>query len=307
MQMRNRALVLLSVLAELGTLPAHGQPRLSAQDYDRFYDDVVLKARNGNREEWLASYQAVTSFVAAVRREVEQLPDPTKRALAQAVHDNGYWKSQEIRIRDATDPFLGARLVGSDEQLKAVLTPRGYDAYRDRYAQGSRGYRFTLEVVADRAAFYGLQGKDIPRLEELPVNTVIVNANAQSWDDLVAEAGSYPAPAERLGVIVGNQLNAVASALSLMRGTKTLSDAEMDYATTVIWRYTGHFSGTDGWDREPLVRTPYEQLPEAERAKDRPVWKAVRDALASLPAAESPQSLSTPVRTAHQPIEAPCN
>jgi len=108
-------------------------------------------------------------------------------------------------------------------------------------------------------------------------------ANAQIWDDLAADARNYPNPTERMGVIVNNQLNAVASALSLMRGSKTLSDAEMDYATAVIWRYTGHFSAKEGWEEEALVRTPYEQMPEAEKAKDRPVWKAVQEALKANP------------------------
>ena len=53
----------------------------------------------------------------------------------------------------------------------------------------------------------------------------------------------------------------------------------MDYATAVIWRYTGHYQGRDAWEREPLVRIPYPQLSEAEKAKDRNVWKAVRDVL----------------------------
>jgi len=101
--------------------------------------------------------------------------------------------------------------------------------------------------------------------------TTIVNANAQSWDDLVADAQNYPRPAERRKAIVTNQLNAVASALSLMRGSQTRTDAEMDYATAVIWRYTGHFNGKDGWAKEPLVRTPYSQLSEDEKGKDRPV------------------------------------
>ena len=80
-----------------------------------------------------------------------------------------------------------------------------------------------------------------------------------------------------MDVILRNQFNAIASALSLMRASRLRSDAEMDYATAVIWRYTGHFSGKDGWEREPLVRIPYAQLPEAEKVKDRPVWQAVRD------------------------------
>jgi hypothetical protein len=68
--------------------------------------------------------------------------------------------------------------------------------------------------------------------------------------------------------------------MALLRSSQPRSDAEMDYATAVIWRYTGHYSGKDGWDREPLVRIPYAQLSEAEKAKDRDVWKAVREALA---------------------------
>ena len=116
-------------------------------------------------------------------------------------------------------------------------------------------------------------------MSEIPANTTIVNANAQSWDDLVADAKSYPDPGERIGVIVRNQSNAIASALALMRASRPRTDAEMDYATAVIWRHTGHFSGKDGWEQEPLVRIPYARLPEAEKVKDRSIWKAVREAL----------------------------
>ena len=57
----------------------------------------------------------------------------------------------------------------------------------------------------------------------------------------------------------------------------------MDYATAVIWRYAGHYSGRDGWDKEPLVRIPYPELSEAEKAKDRDIWKAVREVLQAHP------------------------
>jgi len=262
---------------------AHAQSSLTAKDYDDFYNLVILKAKNGTKDEWLASYDPVVSFITRVRRDVESRPDATQRALARAVHDNGYWKGQELRVRDVADPFVGARLKAGDETLKAVLTPQGYDAYKSRYAQGSRGYRFTLEAVADRAAFYKAEGKDIARLSEIPATTTIVNANAQSWDDLVADAGKYPDPGERLRMIARNQFNAVASALALLRASQPRTDAEMDYATAVIWRYTGHFSGKDGWEKEPLVRIPYAELPEADKVKDRPVWQAVRAALAAHP------------------------
>ena len=273
---------LLGASMILGSMAAP-QSSLTARDYDDFYTRVVRNASNSTQAEWLASYDAVVSFVERVRQDVDQLPEPTRQALARAVHDNGYWKLQQARTRDARDPFLGAAFAVDDTRLKAVLTPAGYESYRTRYAQGPRGYRFTLETVADRAALYKLAGKDVPGVEKLPATTTIINANAQSWDDLVADAARYPDPAERTRVIVRNQLNAVASALSLMRGSRALSDAEMDYATAVIWRYTGHFSGKDGWEKEPLVRVPYAQLPEAEKVKDRPIWRAVRDALKAHP------------------------
>jgi hypothetical protein len=273
----------LGALVLLGGWAVRAQLSLTVEDYDDFYSRVILKAENGTKDEWLASYDRVVSFVTRVREDVERLPAATQQALAKAVHDNGYWRGQELRVRDPNDPFLGAMLTAGDSQLEAVLTPLGYDSYRSRYAQGSRGYRFTLEVVADRAAFYRLEGKDILRLSEIPANTTIVNANAQRWDDLVADAKNYPNPAERTRVIIDNQLNAVASALALMRASHPRSDPEMDYATAVIWRYTGHFSGKEGWEQEPLVRIPYAQLPEAEKIKDRPVWKAVRDALEAHP------------------------
>ena len=266
----------------LGSMAAP-QSSLTARDYDDFYTRVVRNASNSTKAEWLASYDAVVSFVERVRQDVDRLPGATRQALARAVHDNGYWKLQEARTRDVRDPFLGAAFALDDARLKAVLIPAGYESYRNRYAQGARGYRFTLEAVADRAALYSLAGKNVPGLEKLPATATIINANAQSWDDLVADAARYPDPAERTRVIVTNQLNAVASALSLMRGSRALSEPEMDYATAVIWRYTGHFSGKDGWEKELLVRVPYAQLPEAEKAKDRPIWRAVRDALKAHP------------------------
>ena len=76
-----------------------------------------------------------------------------------------------------------------------------------------------------------------------------------------------------------NQLNGIASALSLLRSSKPRTDVEMDHGTAVIWRYTGHYSGRDGWEREPLVRIPYRELSAAEKVKDRDVWLAVRDVL----------------------------
>jgi hypothetical protein len=275
--------ILLGFLLRLTDAAPPAQPALTAKDYDDFYSNVILKARNASKAEWLASYDPVVNFIARVRQDVEKLPDATTQALARAVHDNGYWKGQELRVRDPKDPFIGARFKAGDDALKVLLTPQGYDAYRNRYSRDAGGYRVALEAVADRAALYKLEGKNIPRLSEVPANTYIVNVNAQSWDNLLADAQRFANPAERLAVIMRNQMNGISSALSLLRGSRTHSDAEMDYATAVIWRYTGHYSGKDGGDREPLVRIPYPQLSEAEKDKDRQVWKAVRDALKANP------------------------
>jgi hypothetical protein len=274
--------VYAGMVSMLMLVAAAPTPSLTVSDYDHFYTRVVLKAQNGSKAEWLASYDPIVGFIARVRRDVDGLPVSTRRALAKAVHDNGYWKSQQLRVLDAADPFLGATFKARDEALKLALTPRGYDLYRRRYAQGPGGYRLALDSVADRAALYRLEGKSVPRLSELPMNTNIVNGNAQSWDALSVDAQHYADPAARLAAIMRNQLNGIASALSLLRGSHTHSDSEIDYATAVIWRYTGHFSGRDAWERELLVRLPYAQLSEAEKDKDRVVWKAVRDALASL-------------------------
>jgi hypothetical protein len=281
--MKSTLLFLLCALAASADVAAQAQPKLTVQDYEAFYNTVLLKASNASKDEWLASYDPIVTFITRVRQEVERLPEATQTALARAVHDNGYWKGQQARVRDTADPFVGAKLTAGDAVLRTVLTPAGYDANRSRYTQGARGYRFTLEAVSDRAAFYKAERKAVPRLSTIPATTTIVNANAQSWDDLVADSARYPDPAERMRVIVRNQFNAIASALALMRGRQPRSDAEMDYATAVIWRYTGHFSGKEGWEKEPLVRVPYAQLPDAEKLKDRPVWKAVREALKSHP------------------------
>lgn len=254
-------------------------PILTTRDYDNFYSEVVLKAKNGNKAEWLASYEPIVQFIAKVRQDVEKLPRSTQTELARAVHDNGYWKGQKARIADPLDPFLGARFKADDATLKRVLTAEGYKLYHNRYSRASGSHRLSLEAVADRAALFKIEGKNIPRPASIPADTNIINANAQSWNDLLIDAKLYENPAERLRVIINNQLNGIASSLALLRGSKPLSDAEMDYAVAVIWRYTGHYSGKDAWERESLVRKSYSELSEAEKAKDRDVWKALREAL----------------------------
>jgi hypothetical protein len=238
--MTRTTLMMLGAIVGLAGAVSLGQSKLTAKDYDDFYSDVIRAAKNGNKAEWLSSYDTVVDFIARVRQDVEALPDADQRRLAKAVHDNGYWKGQQLRIRDPGDPFVGATFKAGDEALKAVLTPKGFEAYRNRYVQGAGGYRIALEAVADREGLYKLEGKSIVALSEIAGNTSIVNANAQKWDDLVADAQRYPNPQERLAVIMRNQLNGIASALALLRASRPRSDAEMDYATAVIWRYTGH-------------------------------------------------------------------
>jgi hypothetical protein len=273
-----RMVAMLGILGALANTTL-AQPTLTVKDYDDFYSNVILQTKNGNKAEWLASYDPVVNFVARVRQDVEALPDATQRAFAKAVHDNGYWPGQQRRIRDRSDPFVGATFKAGDDALRAVLTPKGFAAYRNRYAQGAGGYRLALDDVADRAALYKLEGKNVSRLAEIPGSTSILNANAQSWSDLLADAQRFPNPTERVAVIMKNQLNGIASALALLRSSQPRSDVEMDYATAVIWRYTGHYSGRDGWEREPLVRIPYAQLSDAEKVKDRGIWRAVRDVI----------------------------
>ena len=201
--MKIAATILICALLGLGCERTGNQRPLAVRDYDDFYNLVVLKAKNGDKAEWLASYDEIVGFVDRVRQDVEKLPADTQLALAKAVHDNGYWEGQELRVRDVTDPFIGARFRSGDEELKAFLTAQGLEAYRDRYARGG-GYRMTLESVADREALYKLEGKTIPGLSGIPANTTIVNANAQSWDDLLADAQHFPNPDERLSVIMRN-------------------------------------------------------------------------------------------------------
>ena len=142
MHMKRDVGILFGALIGLAAWAAHAQPSLTVKDYDDFYSLVILAAKNGNKDEWLTSYDSVVNFITRVRQDVEKLPDATQRALAKAVHDNGYWEGQEVRVRNVADPFVGARLKAGDERLKAVMTPEGYDAYRNRYAQGIEGLPF---------------------------------------------------------------------------------------------------------------------------------------------------------------------
>ena len=131
--------IMFGVLVALADAPAVAQSRLTPKDYDGFYNDVILKAKNGSKAEWLASYDPVINFVARVRQEVEALPTKTRLGLAKAVHDNGYWKGQDIRVRDRADPFIGARFRTPDDALESVLTPQGFQAYRTAMAREPRG------------------------------------------------------------------------------------------------------------------------------------------------------------------------
>lgn len=261
------------------TIAVAAGPELKTADYDRFYSQVILKAGNGTKQEWLASYQPVVQFIERVRQDVERLPSERQMQLARAAHDNGYWKGQKKRVLDPADPFLGAKFRSDDAALRRLLTPAGYSAWQGRYSHAPGSHRLSIEAVADRAGLYKSEGKQITRPESIPANTYILNTNAQSWDDLLADAKNYEDPAERRKVILNNQKNAIASAMALLHLSKPLSDSEMDYAVAVIWRYTGHYFGEDGWDRELLIRTPYAELPEAEKAKDRDVWRALREVL----------------------------
>jgi hypothetical protein len=68
------AAILLGLLIGLASAVGLGQSQLTARDYDDFYSHVILKAKNGNKAEWLASYDPVVDFIARVRRDVEALP-----------------------------------------------------------------------------------------------------------------------------------------------------------------------------------------------------------------------------------------
>ena len=69
--------VLLGALIVLGGSAAYAQPSLTVKDYDDFYNVVILKAKNGSKEEWLASYDPVVRFVTRVRQDDEKLPEVT--------------------------------------------------------------------------------------------------------------------------------------------------------------------------------------------------------------------------------------
>src|SRR5580765_4250011 len=63
--MKRTAGILLSGFIGLASaVNIAGQPKLTAKDYDDFYTNVILEAKNGNKAEWLASYDSVVNFVA---------------------------------------------------------------------------------------------------------------------------------------------------------------------------------------------------------------------------------------------------
>jgi len=58
--------IMFGVLVALADAPAVAQSRLTPKDYGGFYNDVILKANNGSKAEWLACDDPVITFVARV-------------------------------------------------------------------------------------------------------------------------------------------------------------------------------------------------------------------------------------------------
>ena len=273
--------ILLGALISFAGALIHAQPSLTVKDYDNFYSLVILKAKNSSKAEWLASYESIVSFIARVRQDVETLPAAGQRALAKAVHDTD-WKGQELRVRDPKTLSSAPRSRQVTRSSRRFSTPQGYDAYRGAMrrertdtASHSRWYRI-------RVALYKLEGKSISAVGD---SGQYVHSECQraELDDLVADAQRDPDPGARMGEILRNQMNGIASALSLPAchrnplGPRDGRRHRSDLALHGALQRQGRLGA-----RTP-VRISYPQLSKAEKAKDRNVWKAVRDVLKADP------------------------
>ncbi len=296
-----------SIRVEL--LHTYGLVRPDGQlDHDRFYRGVVLGASNTTKEAWLKDYEAVRTFVDELQARIT----PAEvAAFAPSIHDNGYWKdrAKEIATTKVTSgehlllglppsfpapPGGPAGAVGAEEKrFLSFLTPAGQAAYAARFDQPGGAKLLLSHVQPEKwlaffaafgpqksqeslAAFLLPNGQPNPQLS--PAKLQIFNSNAGSWCALEAQAQQFRDPAARLGVMRDNQTAAMASTFALTKSSEPLSFSQMDYATAVIWRYTGHWSGKNGFDEVYQVKTDYFSADfDADRLKDGPVWRAVLD------------------------------
>jgi hypothetical protein len=202
-----------------------------------------------------------------------------------------------------------------ENEFLSYLNAEGQKAYASRF-ENAGGYKLTLAHLEEnkRLEFYQKYGslKDQASLKAYldsgkfnAAKVQVFNANAGSWNDLLGDVAFFDnlTPAEasrlaslesrdakeayleeigktsRLSAIRSNQTGGMASAFALKNiKSKSLKFAEIDYATAVIWRYKGHWSGLNAFEEVYQVNTDYYSNEfDADRLKDGPIWQAVLD------------------------------
>lgn len=257
----------------------------TSNKYDRFYNAHIkpiaqaMEEGRWTKDVWLEHFDPVVEFVNGIERELDR---ETIEHFAPAVHDNGYWRTERVKVQDQSSPLLGGVIPLSDEKLGKLLTPEGLAEYEGRYNQGEKGFKIKLSVVKPekRHEFFQAVGKTGISPEaaaSMPADTVLVNANAMSWEDMQRDARNFPDPQARIARMYKNQTAAMAGTFALTRMSSPLTTAQMNEASAIIWKYTGNWDGKKGWEGSSsyLVKKTTAQLPPHELDKDEPIWKAV--------------------------------
>jgi hypothetical protein len=279
-------------------------------DHDEFHASIVLNASNASEPEWKKDYEVVTTFID----EIEHRITPKEVAdFAPAIHENGYWRDRKLEI-ETQEVKSGEQLLlgmvpsfekgAAEDKFLAFLTPEGRAKYETRYDKPG-GYKILLsDLKPDQwlqffaefgpqksqdslKAFLLPDGKPNPKIN--PAKLQLFNANAGSWEAMLADAKHFKNPDERVGAMRQNQKAAMASTFALTRMSEPLASSQMDYATAVVWRYKGHWSGENGYKEVYQVSTGYFSRDfDADRLKDGPIWRAVLDRQLELAGVRNP-------------------
>ena len=265
------------ILTEYGLIRDNG-----SLDFDAFVGAYVQKASNKTKQDWLRSYEVITTFIEHVQSRISETE---VESFSKSIHNNGYWRNiqaamETVKVTDVTHLQLGLA-PDPESGIEAFLTAEGLKKYRARFSS-PKSYQIMLSDINPdkRLEFFA---KFAPQKDQasiavllstkIPLSKVqIFNGNVANWSDLEEDARRrYPDPNARLKRMLGSQLPAIASAFALTKSTQRLTFAAMDYLTAVNWRYTGHWNGKyayDGLDEQGNAHLKWAAFLEREKSAE---------------------------------------
>lgn len=282
---------------------------------------VNLEAATRTNEGYLEYYDRVVALVEGIQGIVtSNLSLETKLNLARAAHDIGYWQAEKLKVQNPGRLELGANL---SQEAYSLLPTTGRRYYLERYEQfPTRKNKLTAKQIGiteldleGRRAFFNAAGKTAltdAQLMELSPDAVVMNLYHADFDQMVKTGKKIRNPASQaafLNQIVKNQISAIARTVivnavaqidpSLNEEIRVAGEPSFtgkDKLTFLLWKFTGHYDGKEGFSKLPaLVAQDYTRIASDIRLLDKTMNDAIskavgEDVLAKI--AESSASLS---------------